>query len=55
MGDVCSATAVYSDEAVLEIKNYLASRKAYVGTDGKFLASISTDTINYVLYNMTGD
>ena len=53
-GDVMSATAVYSDEAVSEIKNFLNSRRAYVGTDGNFLASTSTDTVDYVMFNITG-
>ena len=54
-GDTMSATSLYSDESISENKKFLGSRKAYVGTDGKFLATASSDTINYVLYNMTGD
>lgn len=55
MGDVCSATSLYSDESIDEIKNYLASREAYVGTDGKFKASVSTDTVEFIMYNLTTD
>ena len=54
MGDVCSFTSVYSDESVDEITDYLQKRKAYVGTDGKFIFSTSIDTVDFVLHNLTG-
>ena len=53
-GDTCSFTAVYSDEACAEIRKYFDSKKAYVGSDGRFLADINVDTIKFVLQNMTG-
>jgi hypothetical protein len=49
-----SMTSVYSDEAVNEVNKYLNSKKAYVGTDGKFIASTNVDTVSFVLFNMTG-
>jgi len=52
-GDVCSATALYSDESIAEVKNYLASREAYVGVDGRLKSSIRTDTTNFVMHNLT--
>ena len=54
-GDTVSITAVYSEEAIKEVKNFLGSKRAYVGTDGKFKASVSTDTINFIMYNLTAD
>lgn len=53
-GDTMSMTSVYSDEAVNEVNKYLNSKKAYVGTDGKFIASTNVDTVSFVLFNMTG-
>jgi hypothetical protein len=37
-----------------EIEAYQKSRAAYVGSDGKFLLDLNTDTIKFVLQNMTG-
>lgn len=54
-GDTGSANAVYSVESVKEVNNLLNKRRAYVGAEGNFLASCSTDTVNFVLYNLTGD
>ncbi len=54
-GDTGSCNAVYSDEAKAEVKDYLQTRRAYVGTDGEFVASTDTSTVGLVLFNLTGD
>ena len=53
-GDTISLNVVISDEAIAEVKAYLGKKKAYVGTDGRFVASVGTDTVNFVFYNLTG-
>jgi hypothetical protein len=53
-GDTCSWTVVYSVEACGEIRMYHKSKRAYVGTDGRFINDIGVDTIKFVLQNMTG-
>lgn len=54
-GDTASGNATYSDESVKEIDNFFQMKKAYVGTDGRFLSSVSVSTVDLVLYNLTGD
>lgn len=54
-GDTGSGNIVCTDEAIAEVKDYLRSRRAYIGTDGKLLYSSSVDTIELVLHNMTED
>lgn len=54
-GDTASLTIACSDEATKESDKHLASKKGYVGTDGKFLMDTNIDTVQYVLYNLTGD
>lgn len=52
-GDTGSGNIVSSDEAINEVKDFLKSRRAYVGTDGRLLYSTAVDTIQLVLHNMT--
>lgn len=54
-GDMCSLVVVYSIEAMVEIKKLINSRNYYVGTDGRISFSNATDTVNYLLKNMTGN
>jgi hypothetical protein len=54
-GDTGSGNIVYSDEAVAEVKNFLNSKRYYIGTNGKITYSSNTDTVAYVLRNMTGE
>lgn len=54
-GDTASGNVVYSDEAVAEVKDFLSTKRAYVGLDGEFISSTGVDTVNLVLYNLTGD
>lgn len=44
-----------SDEAVREVTGILKQRKSYVEANGQFRSSVGTDTVKYVLHNMTGD
>lgn len=54
-GDTSSANVVYADESIHEVKEFLTTKRAYVGTDGRFVSSTSVDTVNLVLHNLTGD
>lgn len=53
-GDTASFTMTYSDDSKEEVQNFLSMRRAYVGTDGKFISSINVETVQLVLHNMTG-
>lgn len=53
-GDTVSANCTYSDESIQEIARHLKSKKAYVGTNGKFLHSTNVSTVELVLFNLTG-
>ncbi len=37
------------------MRDYLKSKKAYVGSDGKLLYSAAVDTVEIVFWNMTGE
>lgn len=52
-GDTMSYTIAYTDESIREVNDFLNSKRAYVGTDGRPLASVAIDTVNLVLHNMT--
>lgn len=54
-GDTASGSICYSDEAIAEVNKLFQSRKFYIGTDGRMNFSTATDTIKFVLHNMTGD
>ena len=54
-GDTASCNISYSDESIKEIKDFLNSKRYYIGTDGKITYSVNTDTVGYVLRNMTGE
>jgi hypothetical protein len=53
-GDTASFNIAYSDEAMDEAKKFFNSKIGYVASDGKFLSNVETDTIRYVLHNLTG-
>jgi hypothetical protein len=53
-GDTMSYNAVYSDEVIDEIKNFLNSSRFYVNSDNKMNHSMATDTAVYIMQNMTG-
>lgn len=53
-GDTASGNATYTDEAREEVKNFLNSKRAYVGADGNFIYDTSVDTTKYVLAFITG-
>lgn len=52
--DTCSANIAYTDEAIKEVDDFFDSTIAYIGTDGKFISNVETDTIKYLLHNLTG-
>lgn len=52
-GDVCSWTALITEEAQTEIKNKLNSPDYYVDANGKMYFSAETDILNYVLGYLT--
>ena len=54
-GDMCSYTAVLTDEAQSEVKNLLRSRNYYVNIDGSMAFSASDAVVQLVFANMTGD
>lgn len=53
-GDTVSGNAVYTDEGIKEVKDFMNSKRAYVGSNGKFLSNTGVDTIKYVLGFVTG-
>ena len=53
-GDTVSANVLYMDESVLEVDKLLASTKYYIGTDGRINFSSDTDTVAFMMKNMTG-
>jgi len=54
-GDTASANIVYTDEAIAEIHMLLGKPNAYLNPRGGFFASPMVDTVERVLFNMTGD
>ncbi len=54
-GDACSVIVAYSEEAIEEVKNKLNSRSFYVNTSGKISFSLATDTVDYLVQNLTGE
>ena len=54
-GDTCSVIIAYSEEAIEEVKNKLNSRSFYVNTSGKISFSLATDTVDYLVQNVTGE
>lgn len=49
-----SANAIYMDEAVEEVNAYLRSKAAYVDAGGRLVNSAAVDTVDRVLFNMSG-
>ena len=53
-GDTGSGIIGYSEDTKMEIRDLLHSRRYYVGTNGKINFTIDTDTVKYLLHNLTG-
>jgi hypothetical protein len=53
-GDTCSGNALYTQEARDQVKKFLQTVRAYVNTNGQFMASTEVDTVQLVLHNLTG-
>lgn len=54
-GDTASFNVVYSDESIAEAAKFMQSKRYYVGTDDKISFSSETDTVKFVLHNLTSD
>lgn len=54
-GDTGSGNATYSDESIAEVNHYFTQKRAYVGTDGRLIASANISTVALVMHNLTGD
>ena len=52
-GDMCSGNIAITEEAKDENIRFLKSRNAYIGTDGRLIASANVDTANLVVSNMS--
>jgi hypothetical protein len=52
-GDTGSGVIPVSDEAVEENRVFMMKKKAYVNTDGKAIASISTPLLDFIFYNLS--
>ena len=53
-GDTCSFTGLLTEDAIKEGEDYLKSKRAYVGTDGRLSHSTNIDTVKFVLASLTG-
>lgn len=53
-GDMTVCQAVYSDEAVAELKNYLTTKNAFADPRGGLRASSAVPTVELVVLNMLG-
>ena len=53
-GDTASGNSIFSKEGKEEITEYFGSREAYIGPGGKIRNSPFTETIERVLYALTG-
>lgn len=53
-GDTGSATTVMLKDSIEEIEAYLGTRNAWVKPDGRVRASVSYDTSDLVVRNLTG-
>lgn len=53
-GDTASGNSIFSKEGKEEIAEYFGSREAYIGPGGKIRSSPFTETIERVLYALTG-
>lgn len=54
-GDMCSGNILLTDEAIKETHDILKQAKAYLNSDGKLSASAAVDTVQRVIYNMSGE
>ena len=54
-GDTCSANALYTDEAVEEVKHRLSRAAAYIDPNGGLRGSAAVETVERVLLNFTGE
>ena len=53
-GDTSNLVCLQSDDATLEIENYLKTRNAWFDQAGHFRAGLDYDTVELVVRNLTG-
>ena len=54
-GDMCNFNPSFSEEARTAIKKYLSSKSAYLNSAGQLLHNPFIDTLERVLYSLSGD
>lgn len=54
-GDTSNGLFLYSEDSIEEVDKFIGSKKAYVGTDGRPIASISVSTLDLIFHNMSSD
>jgi len=52
-GDMCSGNGNMSEDSIKEVQDLMSRRDYYVGADGQPTINSNTDTVKYVLYNLT--
>lgn len=52
-GDTGSFIALVTEEAIAEIKMRMKQKMFFIGPDGKFVTNLNTDTVDFVLKNMS--
>lgn len=54
-GDTSSFNVAYTEDAKKEVTQLLKSKSFYLGPDGEFKINFNSDTLQYVMHNLTGD
>ena len=54
-GDMVNFNPIFSDESRLAVKKYLNSKAAYLDSAGKLLNNPFHETLERILYSLTGD
>ncbi len=54
-GDMCNFNPIFTDEARLAVKKYLNSLAAYINSAGKLLNNPFSETLERVVWSLTGD
>lgn len=54
-GDTMTCNFIYADESIKEINDFFQKKRAYVGTDGRFISSVNVSTVALSFHNLTAD
>ena len=54
-GDMCNFNPIFTEEARAAVKKYLNSLSAYLNSSGKLLSDPFVDTLERVLFSLSGD